>query len=137
MRSLLALLAACLLSAGCSDSSPASSSGAPRGDAGPCTTDADCVVCCNTANEAANEIAVGYVIRECACKDAETACSAQCKAAGNDICNEPGAAPSDACIACIDGELQNSASSCVQAAETTCTGDEACAPLLYCLRGCP
>jgi hypothetical protein len=97
----------------------------------------DCVPCCNHANEAENELAVGYVIRECACKDDKAPCAAQCSAAGNNLCGEPGAAPSDACIACIQGELDNGTSACVQAADATCTGDEACAPLLYCLRGCP
>ena len=137
MGRFLVLLAAGLLCLGCSDGVVASTSGAPAGDAGACVDEMDCALCCNAANQAENELAVSYVIRECACKDEQTPCSAQCGAAGHNLCGEPGAAPSDACIACIEAELGNSASACVQAADATCTADEACAPLLHCLRGCP
>ncbi|MEO7331924.1 MAG: hypothetical protein ABI193_25330 [Minicystis sp.] len=134
------VLAAGLLCGGCSDSGADSTGSAPRGDAGGCASDMDCARCCNGANEAANELAVGYVIGACACQDEQdekAPCAAACTAVGNDLCGAPGAAPSDACIACIQGELDNSASACVQAADAICTKDEACAPLLYCLRGCP
>lgn len=97
----------------------------------------DCVLCCNAANDEANEIAVGFVIGACACEDGEAPCASACAEAGHAICAEPSAAPSDACIACLNGELDNPASACVHAANTRCDGDEACAPLLVCLRGCP
>ncbi len=137
MGRFFALLAAGLLSGGCSDSVVASTGAGPGGDAGACASNMDCVHCCNGANQAENELAVGYVIGACACEDGEAPCAAQCRAAGHDLCGEASGAPSDACIACIQGELDNPASACVQAANTACTSDEACAPLLYCLRGCP
>ncbi|MFO0758553.1 MAG: hypothetical protein U0359_18820 [Byssovorax sp.] len=143
MRSLLALPVIGLFGLlglsgpGCSDSTPASSGGGTPGDAGACGSSMDCVVCCNEANEAANEAAVGYVIRECVCKDDKTPCAGPCGVMGNAICSEPGAGPSDECVACINGELDNPSSACVGAADKTCDEDEACAPLLFCLRGCP
>ena len=137
MRAPLFLLAGGLLLGACQGDDPASTGAGPSGDAGACAAEPDCALCCNTKNPDENELAVGYVIRACACQDDQTPCGPACKAAGNDICGEPGAAPSEACIACLNGELDNAQSACVAGADAVCQKDEACAPLLDCLRGCP
>src|SRR6185369_9403155 len=88
-------------------------------DCSACSSQSECLTCCDDSLPAANDALIGYLIQECICAGAAP-CAAACAVNGqpSPACQDPTAQTSQACVNCVNA--LTSAAPCIQKTSQDC-----------------